>query len=535
MCPHANKTDEIQISSDGVKECRSTSVSLDVYSSRMKNCRTVYPHRIVRPLGKYKGVNNKEQLTSFINDILYHGKKIYNFSGDNPKRSEARDALSHSANYPCEYCFSKGVHISLDNISENEKKLDLALELQWINEKLNSSVDENEKAILQNLKSNLEKKEKELSRKKKTKITWPPSTANGEPRTKAKVLDIVNNLDDLTPDQRKGITGRSLFLDIPSFDFVHGITAEYLHSVCLGMTRRLLELTFSVGQLRLRKTKRKLTKPSVFNKLMSLIKTVREFSRRARDLDFSVMKAAELRNITLFYVPLILDCIEEGEGERKLWLYLSFMIRSCIVPEDEFIHVDKDNIRYCCTEFYKLYHELFDSVNCSYYTHVVCSHLEDIRAAGPFTSTSAFVFESFYGEMRHAFVPGTVSPLKQIMKKIMLKRILSPHCCQTPIYYSPKTTSLENNSIVYSWQNNEHHIYSILEIIDKDHFLCFKVEKNPVQFNDTPTLNWTQIGVYGKGETSNEPIVVKKSDVRGKVIEVMDYLYTCPNEVLREK
>lgn len=311
--------------------------------------------------------------------------------------------------------------------------------------------------------------------------------------------------------------------------------AEYLHSVCIGVVKRLVELTFSVGDVRPRITKRKLSNPETFNKLMSLILTPKEFPRRARDLDFSVFKATEFRNILIFYFPLVISCIDEGHGEIKLWLYLAYAIRSYILPSEEFECVDRADIKDCCTKFYKLYEQLMGQTNYSYNTHVVCSHLLDMRFHGPLTLTSAFIFENFYGEMRKSFVPGTVSPLKQIFQKILLKRKLSRHSCESPIFYSNYKTSLENNSYVYCWEQNVHNMYIIEDIIDDETFLCKKIGKYAHDFKETNKLNWSKVGVYKKGGIGPQNYIIKKKDIAGKVIEVQDFLITCPNNILREK
>ena len=61
-----------------------------------------------------------------------------------------------------------------------------------------------------------------------------------------------------------------------------------------------------------------------------------EFSRRARQMDFSVLKAQEMRNILLFLFPIILQCIENNAPERKIWLFLSFIERATILPDDQY-------------------------------------------------------------------------------------------------------------------------------------------------------------------------------------------------------
>ena len=486
LCPGANDHDVgVQLSCDGVKETNSTSVSLDVYSLKMTNCKTVYPFRLVRQIGKYRKVDNKVQLQKAVNDIVENEKKIHNFLADNPKRSLARLSLSHSSYHPCEYCFARGVPIRLSN---------------------------------------------------KTRITWPPSTAEGEPRSRDKILDIINNMDNLHPPERKGILGRSIFLDVPNFDYVRDIPTEYLHSVCLGVVKKTVSLTFSVGENRPRRTERRLSAPSEFNALMSTVKTPREFPRRARDLDFAVFKGVEFRNIAIFYFGLVLDCIEEGNQERELWLYLAYKIRACVIPSDEFRYVALSDVEMCCKRFYRIYEHLFGKINCTYNTHVVCSHLTEMRARGPLTETSTFVFESFYGEMKNCFVPGTNSPLKQILQKVLLKRNIAPHCCKIPLHFSDHETSLQNDTIFYIWQYNQHNMYKIKEIIDDEHLLCQNIKKEKVTFEEAPELKWEKVGVYKNPIVDEDTeFVIEKKNVSGKLIIVHDLIITCPNNVLREK
>lgn len=133
---------------------------------------------------------------------------------------------------------------------------------------------------------------------------------NSPLRTKAEILSIVAKIESgdpiMSPDELKGIVSRSLLLDIENFHCVFDLPGEYMHGTCLGLIKRLTELTFAVGENRYRVTKRKLTPPSKFNELMSKIKVTHEFPRRIRELDFAVMKAVEFRNLSLFYFPIII-------------------------------------------------------------------------------------------------------------------------------------------------------------------------------------------------------------------------------------
>ena len=95
-----------------------------------------------------------------------------------------------------------------------------------------------------------------------------------------------------------------------------------MHSVCQGVIKRLLELTFKVGDARDRRLNRVLSDPKLYNDLISEVKVPREFSRRCRSLDLAVMKAQEFRNLILFFTPLILKCIPTTfNKETQLWIH----------------------------------------------------------------------------------------------------------------------------------------------------------------------------------------------------------------------
>lgn len=114
VCPRSCMPggNDLQLSLDGVSESKSTSVSLDVYSVKMRNCKAIFPVRIIRPLGKYRGINNKDQLRLVLEDVTQHHKCVRHFLADNQKRSMAKNSLGHSSWYPCEYCFSRGVPLT---------------------------------------------------------------------------------------------------------------------------------------------------------------------------------------------------------------------------------------------------------------------------------------------------------------------------------------------------------------------------------------------------------------------------------------
>ena len=370
-----------------------------------------------------------------------------------------------------------------------------------------------------------------------TRIVWPANTMFGEARTKEKVIEIVEKIEsgeNMSASDKKGIKGRSLLLNLDYFDYILAIPTEYMHLFSLGVVKRLLELTFSVGETRSRNTTRPLCLPHLFNELIKNTKFVREFSRRARQLDLAVMKAQELRNVAIFFFPFITHCLEGHDKEIKVWEMMAFMARACILPEEEFEAVNVNSIKYCQKNFYVLFQQLYGEKNCTYSIHVFACHILQMRSQGPLTETSAFIFESFYAELRKSFQPGTVSVVKQMMQTVLLKRILSKHVCCESIYFRVKDTALECNSLVYVYESNVHVVYKIKEL-QGDNFICNQLGNHAPDFPNTNMLNWSSVGVYRKGGLSSINIIVPQKNVAGKVLKVGKYLITCPNNILREK
>ena len=180
-----------------------------------------------------------------------------------------------------------------------------------------------------------------------------------------------------------------------------------------------------------------------------------------------------------------------------------------------------------------LYEQLFGPWNCSYSVHVIAAHLLKIRDSGPLTSTSAFPFEHFYGEMRKTYVLGTQSITKQIFSKILLKRTLAFHSCLLPIHLSEKDTKMECNSLVYEYQNKQHKMYKIISV-NGNVLTCHPQGYFKVSFPETPELNWSEIGVFKLGGISEAIKHVHKCQISGKVIMVSNLLITCPINILRE-
>ena len=545
-CPHSSF--KVQLSLDGVQEARSNNVTTDVFSIKFENCKYVYPIRMIRPINRYK-FNEQEQLQHVLDDLNDNFIDITDIIADNPKRSNMKQAKNSNGTFGCEYCEGCAIQIKdyrgIDEIKKKYETIKKNLEQEIKHLQDNPGPSSNIKKIqdLSKLKDNLLRDQKrDISAITSRHIYWPASTYNQPIRTVENIHvvtdHIVNSDVEIPRNEAKGFYGKSILLSQPNFHFVENMPTEYMHCVCLGTVKRLTEMTFSVGDNRTRVTKRKLCDPKHYNDQIKKVKIARESSRRCRQLDFSVKKASEFRNMILFYFIIVIDCIgDEHKIEQNLWLDLAFVIRACVITNEEFHKIDKKFINKCCQNFYNNYEKMYGPNNCTYSIHIVCSHLLQMRGKSPLTSRSAFCFESFYSEMKNLFCPGTISPLKQVLQNTIMKRKIGNHQCQNSIVFNakPKKENRENNHSVYTLTENGHNFYSIISSNDDDTYTCVKQGKFNASFNDIIKKNWSDVGVYKLGPLCTVPVVIKKKDIAGKVIQVNNHLITYPNNVLLEQ
>lgn len=319
-CP--NFSNEVNLSLDGVQESRSSNVSNDVYSLTFKGCQKVFPLRIIRPVNGHK-IDNQYHFNEVLEDLALNNTILNNMICDKPKRCNICMTLNQNATFACEYCESPAVHVdNVKLIKEIEKKRNLQKEnlksqIELLQTQPGPASNVKKIANLQKMLKNVEEDLKKDVQKVKSKhLYWPSSTANGPPRTMEKIREIVEDIEGsdnpLPRHHAKGIIGRSLLLNYEGFSVIEQVPTEYMHCVCLGTVRRLTELTFKVGQNRLRITKRPLSDPKLFNQLIRHVQVAYEFGRRIRNLDFAVLKAAEFRNIILFFSLLLSNALNRN-------------------------------------------------------------------------------------------------------------------------------------------------------------------------------------------------------------------------------
>jgi hypothetical protein len=121
-----------------------------------------------------------------------------------------------------------------------------------------------------------------------------------------------------------GVKGQCMFSNLPFFDTVMGFAPDYMHGVCLGVVKQVIELTMSRSShgkefyLGDRETD--------INRFMLAQVPPNEIRRLPRSFKYrKFFKAAEWRSFLLFYSPLVFQNVMKVQYFHN-WLLLVFLV-----------------------------------------------------------------------------------------------------------------------------------------------------------------------------------------------------------------
>ena len=259
-----------------------------------------------------------------------------------------------------------------------------------------------------------------------------------------------------------------------------------------------------------------------------------DFSRRARDINYSDYKQSEWRNLLLFFVTKVAAPLPIRL--QRLWLRLSFLVKACYLPEQEYLKITT-NLDDLQALWYDSFSTTMGDQNCTYVVHQVGAHLHNIvRKKGPLHLTNAYPFEYAYSKMRRRY-KGTNNTVKQILSNSLLEHATSTHenhKCTRGVHYSAWRTSKAHDCIVYSFED-KFQIYRIEgpHPIHKDSFVAKKfVMRNFV--HAATKLPFHQVGMFQKTLPTALTHRLLKSKICGKVIILDNVMITVPSNILAE-
>lgn len=218
---------------------------------------------------------------------------------------------------------------------------------------------------------------------------------------------FLNQVDE---DHHKGI---SPLVQLP-LGLVTQIPIDYMHSVCLGVTRKLINSWISGPfQIRLRSQSIK----NISDRLVSLKSMVpHEINRKPRELsELGRWKATEFRTFLLYTGPTVIKNIV------PLAVYEHFLLLHCgILILISSKHLKKFGIE-VANEFLRLFvnhcENLYGFDYYVYNIHSLCHLSDEVSIHGPLDQFSAFPFENYLGQLKR-LIRSPNKPLQQLCRRL---------------------------------------------------------------------------------------------------------------------
>lgn len=211
-------------------------------------------------------------------------------------------------------------------------------------------------------------------------------------------------------------TAQSPLLNIP-VNLVSQFPLDYMHLICLGVTRRLIML-WKKGSLRCRIGGRAINEVS--ERLLSLKGFIpREFARKPRSLiEVDRWKATEYRLFLLYTGPVVLSKVLPDEMYKN-FLLLSAAVHILLSPslcKPALIQ----HAEVLLINFVQHFQGLYGQENVVYNVHSLIHLPQDALRYGPLDNVSAFPFENHLGKIKK-MVRKPSQPLQQIVRRISEK------------------------------------------------------------------------------------------------------------------
>lgn len=264
----------------------------------------------------------------------------------------------------------------------------------------------------------------------------------------------------------------TILTNIPALNFISAFPLDYMHLVCLRVTRTILYIwMFARPPL---KFSYHLISEMSLN--LSLLKSSipSEFSRKPRGLEeVKRWKATELRQFLLYTGPVVLKNILVPDYEKVYdsFLHLHISMRILLDPKLCFQH--REYADSLLSRFLKVFKNLYGPQYMTHNFHNLLHLSGDVLTFGPLDACSAFKFENYLHSLKNLIRKGE-KPLAQVVKRLLERFDFVP----------PNTVMPEN--ISYPYYSSTHELGPLISDCDvskqykKVHFQSFTLS------TDTP-------------------------------------------------
>ncbi|XP_059166552.1 uncharacterized protein LOC131948870 [Physella acuta] len=219
---------------------------------------------------------------------------------------------------------------------------------------------------------------------------------------------------DLIEDENHQFHGLSPLTSL-SVGMVTQFPLDYMHLVCLGVTRRILLLWLKSPVSKGLRIGNQAVQ-QISNRLLLFKEYIpREFSRKCRSLhDIERWKATEFRQFLLYSgIVALKGNIDKVHYSHYLLFFVGIY---CLTsPTLCYSHVDYAHELLCM--FVEEAKELYGKEFLVYNVHGLTHLAADVKNFGPLDSFSAFPFENFLGMLKK-LVRKPQTPLEQVVKRL---------------------------------------------------------------------------------------------------------------------
>lgn len=187
---------------------------------------------------------------------------------------------------------------------------------------------------------------------------------------------------------------------------------DYMHLVCLGVMRKLINLWLNKGSTDIRLPSWKIKE--ITTSLLQIKKCVtNDFPRKPRGIEeYSRWKATEFRQFLLYSGPVILENILSNDCYQH-FLTLSISMRIMLsLDHGCYLNYANQLLHY----FVKHFQELYGSHFISHNVHGLLHLADDYIKHGPLDNCSAFPFENYMKSLK-GMLRKHEKPLQQVVKR----------------------------------------------------------------------------------------------------------------------
>lgn len=285
---------------------------------------------------------------------------------------------------------------------------------------------------------------------------------------------------------------------------VSDVVLDYMHLVCLGVTRKLL-LCWYKGPLPYKLSQNSL---SIISRRLIFLKKFFpvEFNRKPRTLyELNNWKATELRSFLLYSGPLVLHSVLD-EKKYKHFLLLSVAIRILLSENREWYSFAKELLVKFVVEIAVLYSKEFLVYN----VHSLIHLADDAEKYGSLDNISAFKYENYMQSLKK-MVRAHSNELSQV-----IRRVVEMENVQSKLVVCQSLKIGMNKLKHFTKQGNDcfllknGYVIRITNIVDKNiHYKLFK-DKLCISWYCVPS---SKLGIFKVGKLSHVEYICNQNDI----------------------